>query len=99
MHTFNASSQSDIDAIVDQEWNIGRLGHSMEGFGDANLLGSIAGFVTQLDDCDAYEEGQVERTTTWLGLMDVFGPPSTAARTTSTISLLPRMAGVLSVTR
>jgi hypothetical protein len=53
VNSLNTSSQSDIHSVVDEKRNIGRLGYSMESFGNANLLGSIASFVTQLNNCDA----------------------------------------------
>ena len=96
VNTFNTSSQSYIYSVVDEKGNIRRLCYSMQSFGDANLFSSVASLVTQLNDCDACQN---VRFSGLYFMTVVLGPPSTAARTTSTISLSPRMAGVLSVTR
>jgi hypothetical protein len=47
------SSQSYIYSVVDEKRNIGRLGYSMQSFGDADLFSSVASLVTQLNDSDA----------------------------------------------
>lgn len=51
--SLNTSSQSYIYSIVDEERNIGRLSDSMKSLRNANLFGSVAGLVTQLNNCDA----------------------------------------------
>jgi len=51
--SLNTSSQSYIYPIIDEEWDIGGLSYSMESLCYANLLGSVAGLVTQLNNCDA----------------------------------------------
>jgi hypothetical protein len=96
MDSLNTSSQSYIYSVVDEKRDIGRLGYSMQSFGDANLFSSVASLVTQLNDCDACQN---VRFSGLYFMTVVLGPPSTAARTTSTRSWSPRMAGVLSVTR
>ena len=54
--SLDTGSQSYIYSIIDEKRNICRLGHSMESFGNANLLASVASLVTQLDNCDTCEK-------------------------------------------
>ena len=60
--SLNTSSQSYIYSIVDEERDIGGLGYSMESLCNTNLLGSVAGLVTQLNNCDAC---QIVRLSGW----------------------------------
>ena len=53
MNSLNTGSQSYIYPIVDEERDIGRLGDRMESLCNTNLLSSVAGLITQLDNCDA----------------------------------------------
>lgn len=53
VNSFNTSSQSYIYPIIDKERDIGRFGDSMKSLCNTNLLSSVAGLVTQLDNCDA----------------------------------------------
>lgn len=53
MDSLDTSSQSYVYPVIDEKGDVCGLGHSMKSFGNANLLGSVASLVTQLNNCDA----------------------------------------------
>lgn len=98
MHAFAANSNGDVDAVVDQEWNIGCSRDFVKLFGNDYQFGSIADLVTVLYDCDTFNM-LAHVISFWCGVCGTEVPPSTAALTMPTRSRPRRIASVESLTK
>jgi hypothetical protein len=99
VHAFDSRAEGDIDSVVDQEWHVGRFGDFVQLFGIVDELCCVALFVTVLYNCCAWLESKLVNGLNVAMMTRLYPPPSTAALTTATRFLSPRIAGVESVTR